>query len=129
MDAWMHVNNTQYFGYLESARVKYFEAMGNFKDMHQAESGPMVAELNCKFRFGLTYPDQIQVGVRVKSVYKYGFYHEYCIVSESRNAVAAFGSCRLTHLNYRTGQIIPVDTEIMEMLQRVEGKQFQILDQ
>jgi acyl-CoA thioester hydrolase len=126
MDSWNHVNNKEYLSFMESARIKYFQAMGIFLDMNSFETGPMVAEITCRFRTSLVFPDNVHIGARVSSVYKYGFHHEYEIYSESQNKIVALGTCRLTQINYKTGVKIEIDDGILDLLEKVEGKRFPI---
>jgi acyl-CoA thioester hydrolase len=63
MDALGHVNNTVYFRYFEQARISIFEAAG-FHTKPEAGFAPIVAEVRCRFRMPLTYPERIRVGTR-----------------------------------------------------------------
>ena len=65
MDAFQHVNNVVYFRYFETGRIAYFERTVMRSAMNTTGLGPILATASCKFKFPLTYPDTVLVGVRV----------------------------------------------------------------
>ena len=68
MDAFQHVNNIVYFRYFESGRIAYLERTGLMAAMTEHGVGPILASASCKFKFPLTYPDRVLVGVRVGDI-------------------------------------------------------------
>lgn len=92
MDAFEHVNNTVYFQYFESVRVKLFERIGFFPHPRDGKVGPIMAGLNCRFCRPLRYPDTIQIGAKVTSVQDDRMETAYVVWSETLNAVAAEGT-------------------------------------
>ena len=79
MDAFKHVNNTQYFKYQEVRRLAYFDRLmervaaldpaGEHFDIagfHDATGiGPIMSATSCRFKFPVTFPDKLLVGGRV----------------------------------------------------------------
>jgi len=59
MDAMGHVNNTNYFRYIESARIAWLEQVGGLPDS-RAE-GPVIVNASMNFLKQLTYPGEIEV--------------------------------------------------------------------
>ncbi|MFW9798525.1 MAG: acyl-CoA thioesterase, partial [Candidatus Thorarchaeota archaeon] len=59
MDAFKHVNNTKFFRYFETARIKYFEKAGFIESMEKDSIGPILASISAKFIKPLFYPDTI----------------------------------------------------------------------
>ncbi len=59
MDAFGHVNNTVYFGYMEQARIEWFESMGFLLD--KAGRSPVLVNAHCSFNKQLKYPGEIEV--------------------------------------------------------------------
>ena len=86
MDAFQHVNNIVYFRYFESARITYFERTGLIAYMEQNGIGPILASTQCKFKFPLTYPDTVRVGVRVGDLGEDRFTMYYRVVSRAISA-------------------------------------------
>ena len=50
MDAFQHVNNTIYFRWFETARIRYFEEIGFLEHLEATGVGPILAETSCRFR-------------------------------------------------------------------------------
>ncbi|MEO8411655.1 MAG: thioesterase family protein, partial [Propionivibrio sp.] len=59
MDAYLHVNNTVYFRYMEQARVEYLEQIGY--TVAPRGSGPVIVNASCTFLIPLTYPGVVEV--------------------------------------------------------------------
>ena len=57
MDAMGHVNNAQYFRYLETARIDWMHGMGLNPD--PAGQGPVIVNACCNFYQQLAYPDEV----------------------------------------------------------------------
>lgn len=121
MDAFDHVNNVTFYRYFENARMKYFDEVG-FLDL-KAKSGiaPVLAETNCKYLQSLTYPDNLTVGARVRSVGQTSFIMEYLIVSEKVGA-AAFGEGVLVMYDFNTSQKVDVPEEIKTAITKFEKR-------
>lgn len=60
MDAMNHVNNTNYFRYLETARIDWMTRAGCVPDAHAAE-GWVIANAFCNFYRQLEYPGDVRV--------------------------------------------------------------------
>jgi len=59
MDAMGHVNNTNYFRYIESARIAWLEQVGGLPDARG--EGPVIVNASMNFLKQLTYPAEIEV--------------------------------------------------------------------
>ncbi|WP_043004980.1 acyl-CoA thioesterase [Comamonas testosteroni] len=57
MDAMGHVNNAQYFRYLETARIDWMRGMGLNPDPDG--QGPVIVNAFCNFYQQLAYPDEV----------------------------------------------------------------------
>ncbi|GAB4395663.1 MAG: thioesterase family protein [Microscillaceae bacterium] len=125
MDAALHVNNTVYLRYAESGRIDYFEKMGfrvNVADAHQA-IGPILAEIQCKYKAPVTFPDQLVVATRPQpgSLDTYSFWVEQLIVSQQLQRVVAEVKARLVAYNYQLKQKAPIPNELVQKLGQVKG--------
>ena len=92
MDAFGHVNNTVFFRYFESARIRYLDAIAFRGEGADRGVGPILASTQCRFRRPLAYPDLVLVGARVAELADDRFTHVYRLVSSTLNEVAAEGS-------------------------------------
>ncbi len=100
MDAFQHVNNVVYFQYFESARVAYLEALGVMEFMKDTTIGPILASINCSFRFPVTYPDTLRVGARVSQLGSDRFVIAHRAVSVQHSRLAAEGESMAVTFNY-----------------------------
>ena len=103
MDAFNHVNNTRFFRYFETARIKYFEKAGFIETMEKNSIGPILATISAKFIKPLFYPDTITVGTRVTSIEPTQFDMEYIIESKSKG-IAAIGESRIVVYDYKSSE-------------------------
>lgn len=101
MDAFNHVNNTEYFRYFEHARMGHFDtiAMMSFKDTDN--TGPILAETHCRFKAPLSYPDEVFIGVSVKDLTLDSFTHVYRVVSRRLDRIVAQGEGKIVYYDYQ----------------------------
>lgn len=88
MDAFGHVNNAQFFRYLESGRVAYLEEVLQIP-LTTSES-VILADIQCSFRQQLHYPTTVEVATRIARIGK--------------------SSLQLVCVIYRKGEDLPVAT-------------------
>ena len=103
MDSFKHVNNTKFFKYFETARIKYFEEVGFIETMEKDGIGPILAATSCKFIKPLFYPDTVTAGARVTSIKSESFITEYIIVSKSKG-IAATGDSKMVVYDYKASK-------------------------
>lgn len=121
MDAAQHVNNIVYLRYFESARIAYFERLGFMEIMDQTGIGPILAEIHCRYRKPLTYPDTVSVGVRVSEMGEGRLVVQHRVVSHKLEAVAAEGEGTLVAYNYREKRKAAIPDEIRQRIEKLEG--------
>ncbi len=121
MDALGHVNNTVYFRYFETARVKYFEAIG-FDDLAFDETvGPILASLSTDYRKPVEYPDTVHLGTAVTDMGNSRFDMEYTLVSESMEEVAAEGECVLVSYDFAEEEPVRVPQELRNKIEEFQN--------
>lgn len=59
LDAFNHVNNTVFLRYIEEARIRFFDDLG--EEWLNDTSGPVVVNINCSFRREIRYPATVRV--------------------------------------------------------------------
>lgn len=87
MDAFAHVNNVQYYRYIESARIAYLQQLGVF------EQGifTVVASSQCQYLRPVFYPDVLHIGARIEELRNSAFRMHYVLWSETQNQIVATG--------------------------------------
>jgi acyl-CoA thioester hydrolase len=101
LDAFGHVNNTQYFRWFESARMAYFTRMG-ISAQRPEEAGPILATTTCDFLAPVEYPASIVVGALVTRVGNTSFTMEHEVTNDG--AVVARGSTVVVWFDYQRGE-------------------------
>jgi acyl-CoA thioester hydrolase len=118
MDAMAHVNNTQYFRYMESARVDFLQQYEHLMPMPRLGVGPILAYIDCQFLIPVTYPDEVIVGSLVTEVGNTSIKLEQAIFSTRFEKIAASSKSVLVLINYATGEKARVPDAVREMVQK-----------
>ena len=101
MDAMQHVNNIMYLRYMESSRIKFFTDVLKI-GFSPDGVGAILAEIHCKYKFPLTYPDTVIAASRIlpDSMDEYSVKIQHTIVSIKHQRVAAEGIARIVFYDY-----------------------------
>lgn len=116
MDAMNHVNNTQYFRYMETARIRFiqevFPHFGEPNASVQVQNGLALAEARCRFKVSLSYPDEIIVSAGIREIQDNQFIVQHEIYSTKLACVAAEGDARMVYFNFveKRKASIPADS-------------------
>lgn len=122
MDAFQHVNNVSYIRYFESARIAYMEAMEMEANIKKSPVGPILSDIYCRYRRPVVYPDTLHIGTRVSEVEEFGFVMEYQAFSETQKTVTTLGHCKIVMLDYRTGEKVAVEGDILTRILKLQPK-------
>src|SRR5512134_3514888 len=90
MDAFQHVNNVVYLRWFETGRAAYFAATGLW-GRGTLGVAPIFQSVTCRFRAPLTYPDDVEIGVRLKEMQTDRFVVEHAVYSRRLKTIAAIG--------------------------------------
>jgi acyl-CoA thioester hydrolase len=123
MDAAQHVNNTVYLRWFESARIHYFNHLLNFMDFSgEAAVGPILAEVSCKYKIPVTFPDTVTSSARIlpDSLSEFGFVMQHVIVSHRHGRIAAEGTARLVCYDYNALRKAPLPAALRERILAIE---------
>lgn len=85
MDAFGHVNNVQYYRYIESARIAYMELVNVFA----ADILTVVSHNQCQYLAPLYYPDTLRIGVQIVELRNSAFRMQYALYSEQQQVLVA----------------------------------------
>ena len=121
MDAFQHVNNIRYFRYFESARIQYFSRTPMMDEMTATGVGPILHSICCRYRFPLSYPDRIRVGVRVLEVGADRLTVHHRLISVRHQRIAAEGEGTVVMFDYKRNQKAPVSPTLRAAIAQLEG--------
>lgn len=122
-DAFLHVNNTVYFRWCESARIEYLDKLGLADRMRTEGIGPILAAISCNYRSPVTYPDRVQVGARITRLGRSSLTMEHVVYSEEQRQIVADATSTLVVFDYNRQASHPIPEEVRAAIQRMEGRQ------
>jgi acyl-CoA thioester hydrolase len=100
MDAFGHVNNVQYYRYIENARIAYFRHL----NLEQTEIHTVIASSSCRYLSAVVYPDTLAIGVRVEELRSSAFRMSYALYSEQQQNIVAQAETVVVCVNAKTQQ-------------------------
>ncbi|NIS80538.1 MAG: acyl-CoA thioesterase [Anaerolineales bacterium] len=121
IDAQRHVNNANYFTYMEQARVKYVEHLDLWSGQDFDNFGFILAEQSCSYKSPITYLQRVRVGVRTARLGRKSFEMDYTFQDEGSEEELARGRTVLVAYDYRSGETIPIPANWRQVLMAYEG--------
>ncbi len=118
MDAFGHLNNTQYYRYMESARIAYLMSI----DIFDQALLPVVASNQCKYLSPVFYPDVLHIGARVEELRNSAFRMHYVLWSEMQNQVVATGEAVIVCVDKVTSHKVNIPDPIRQKIIELEQK-------
>lgn len=120
-DAFLHVNNTVYLRWCESARIAYLDGIGLSELMERKKIGPILAAISCNYRRPVTYPDTIRCGARITRLGRSSMTMEHRIYSESQQGLVADAESTLVVFDYNRQVSQAIPEEIRRKIEEAEG--------
>lgn len=124
MDAMGHVNNTNYFRYIESARIAWLEQVGGL--LNPDGQGPVIVSASMNFMRQLTYPGDIEVRTFVAPPGRSSVEvsHEIRLVGADGQAgdVHAEGTAKVVWVDFKIGKSAPLPDSLRAALPAVASQ-------
>jgi acyl-CoA thioester hydrolase len=108
MDANGHVNNVEYFRYMENARVEYYRRIEKFEFERETGITLVLKSTNCKYISPLAYPGRIAIGASVRELTNGQIIMTYIIKNILQNRVAALGDATIVAVNENDNTKVPI---------------------
>jgi acyl-CoA thioester hydrolase len=89
-DVYGHVNNTQYYSFFDTAVNRYLIAAGAL-DIHAGEVIGLVVETHCNYFAPLSFPQDVEAGIRVAHVGRSSVRYEIGLFAPGEPLAAAMG--------------------------------------
>ena len=109
LDAFNHVNNSNFMTYLEEARIRWFESTG--KAWITEDHIPLLAAVQMNYRLPIPYPSQVFVELFADRVGNTSVTLGHRIV-DTEDRVHADGHCVLVWIDRASGRPIPLPAAI-----------------
>ena len=119
MDAQVHVNNVEYFRYMEVARIAFFETIGVRPGGSGLPPGaqPVIINTACTFLRSLTFPGDVLVDVYLGEPGRTSVMTWYAMRTEhDPGTVYAEGSAKLCWVGREDRKAIPLPERIRSLL-------------
>jgi acyl-CoA thioester hydrolase len=115
MDAMGHVNNAEYFRYMEQARISWFDAMN--VPAAGAEDGPVIINAFCSFLEELRYPGTVRVTLSIGEMGRSSI-QTYCDLArrEEPDQIVASGGAKIVWINAPTRRSIPIPGDLRKRM-------------
>ncbi|MFE3195651.1 acyl-CoA thioesterase [Nocardia sp. NPDC059240] len=112
-DHYGHVNNVTYYSYFDTA-VNAWLIHASGTDIRDLPAIGIVAETSCKFLDSLSFPDQLQVGIRIERLGNSSISYELAIFRDTGHSLelAATGTFVHVYVDEVTRKPVPIPAEI-----------------
>jgi acyl-CoA thioester hydrolase len=115
MDALGHVNNANYFRYMEQARIAWFERLKS--PLVPGAEGPLIITAACTFLKPIIYPATIEVAMSTGEPRRSSFQTFFEIYLENEpNQIFALGESIVVWADYTAGKSLPLPQWLRQVL-------------
>jgi acyl-CoA thioester hydrolase len=118
-----HVNNAEYFSYVELSRLKYFDTVvGASSDWHD-QHGLILAHFEIDFRQAASFDDIISVYTRCSRLGTKSFDLDWVMVKDTPagEAVLAEGKAVIACYDYEKNSSMEIPADKRQMIEKYEG--------
>lgn len=115
MDAYGHVNNTNYFRYMEQARVELLDQLGVV--IMPGGLGPVIINTACTFLVPLTYPGVVEVRTFVGPPGRSSFMTYIELRKQGEETLYAEGTAKVVWTDTVSGRSVPLPPNIRDWVE------------
>ncbi len=120
LDVLGHVNNTVFYRYSEEGRINYFQSVGVNEPAAMA-SGPILADLRCRFVQQLRYPADIEIATRTQKLGNSSIRIQQALFHKDDDALVAGFDAVIVWFDYERQAPAPTPEAIRAAVRRLEG--------
>lgn len=106
-DAYRHVNNVVYYGFFDTAVNRLLIEAGAL-DLEHSPAVGLVVETQCRYFAPISFPDQVQVGLRVAKLGTSSIRYELAVFRNDEAAASAEGHFVHVYVDRATNRPVPV---------------------
>ena len=119
-DMLRHVNNVVFFNYFQQAFVKFLDEEAAI-DWFGDPVIPFAVESFCRLWHPLSYPDLIEVGLRVAALSKSSVTYEFALFKEGNDGPAATGRFVHVYVDRQSQRPAAIPDKIRKAYERLEN--------
>jgi acyl-CoA thioester hydrolase len=117
-DVYGHVNNVQYYSYFDTA-VNQFLIERGVLDIHKGDIVGFVVDSGCAYYSSLSFPDKVQVGIRVAKLGNSSVRYEIGIYRNDDPLPCASGHFVHVYVERASNRPVPIPAPVRAVLERV----------
>jgi acyl-CoA thioester hydrolase len=116
LDAFNHVNNTVFMRYVEEARIRFFDTLGD--EWLSERIGPVIVNFNCNFRREIKYPATVRVSVSAHAASEKRLVMTHQL-TDADDPETLYGDAEVTALwvDTEAGRSVPLPAPVLAALQ------------
>ncbi len=115
MDIFGHVNNANYFRYLEQARISWFETIG--APSGNVGHGPILVAAACNFRIPIVYPATVEIRTYAKAPGRTSIpMYQEIADANAPSTLFSDGDSTIVWINYQIQKSAPLPDEVRALI-------------
>jgi acyl-CoA thioester hydrolase len=118
LDSYRHLNNARYYAFFDTAIMGYLQVVGGF-DLLNGPTVPFTIENGCRYFRSFTFPDVIEVGLRVARVGHSSVRYELGLFKQDFPELCAAGYFIDVFVDAVTQTPVSVPSDIRSHLERI----------
>jgi len=123
LDVYAHVNNSVFFTYIETARIRYMVDVGiRSPQLKSQELAFILAHINCDFKRPIFYQQRVEVGTRITEIKRTSLRLEHRIETDGQLAATGYGV--VVQYDYARQESVPFTQNMRQKVELFEGRGF-----
>jgi len=118
-DIYGHINNVTYYSYFDTAANKYLIENTDL-DIHNSPIVGYVVHSSCNYVSGLSFPDEIEIGLRVEKIGNSSVTYAIGIFKKGAEKVSAFGVFIHVFVNRKENKPVSIPKSILIALEKIK---------
>ena len=118
LDAMGHANNVAFVAFMEDARVQYWKALRNIRDLKGINF--IIATVTCNYRSSAYFGETLLIGIRARNLGNKSFHFEYRIEEMTSGRLVTDGRSVQVMYDYKKQKTMPLDDGMRYALASLE---------
>ena len=118
LDAMGHVNNVAFVAFMEDARVQYWRALKDIRDLKGINF--ILAEVTCRYVSPAYFGETLLIGIRVRNLGNKSFHFEYRMEELTSARLVTEGKSVQVMYDYKKQKTMPVDDRMRDAVASLE---------